>query len=404
MVFTRYIHEYIRQFNNTDRKVWNYEESCVLTGAQYLYEATGEEIYLDCIVNFYDRYIEADGNILHYDKDEYSLDKVPSARPLFLLHQKTGEARYLAAIEIIAGQLRKQPRTKCGNYWHKGIYPNQIWLDGLYMAQPFCVDYERYFGKSDGYTDMVNQFMNVRKLLFDEEKHLYYHCYDETKTMFWADKRNGRSPNFWSRAMGWHIMSMIDCYSLLPQSRQDERVVLADLFREAVEGILEYQDKPTGLLYQLTALPEEEGNYLETSASVMLAYSLLKGSRLGLLDEQHGHNGEMILISIAVNKLRLKDSRLSLIDICPGTGLGPEGNLRRDGSESYYLSEKPLVDEQKGAGALMMAYGEYLKYRMLKKLKERSHRQSTCQRNAASINAVRWPERNVQKAYRHLKK
>lgn len=363
MVFKYYIHQYLSEFSKVNHKFWNYEDSCVMLGAQYLYEATGEDFYLDSIKSFYEDYIEADGTILYYDKDEYSLDKVPSARPLFFLHKKTGEARYLAAIERIAGQLRKQPRTGGGNYWHKGIYPDQIWLDGLYMAQPFVVEYERHFGPSGGYTDMVTQFVNVRKLLFDKETSLYYHCYDETKSMFWADKETGRSPNFWSRAIGWHMMAMIDCYELLPESKAAERETIADLFVEAVNGILPFQDKSTGLLYQLPALPEEEGNYLETSASVMLAYSLLKGCRLGVLEKTSGSQGEMILISVALNKMKLEAGRLSLVDICPGTGLGPADNLRRDGSISYYLSETPLADEQKGAGALMMAYGEFLKYK-----------------------------------------
>lgn len=363
MIFLRYITEYMGQFNRMHREFWNYEDGCIMIGAQTLYEATGDEFYLKSMKNFYKRYIEADGTIRYYDCSEYNLDKVPLARPLFFLHELTGEERYRLAIEIIAEQLRIQPRTKSGNFWHKGIYPNQIWLDGLYMAQPFQVAYENTFGSGERYADMIEQFKNVRTLLFDKEKQLHYHCYDETKTMFWADKETGKSANFWSRAIGWHLMAMVDCYELLPAHCEEEKGVLADLYRETLFGLLKYQDPETGLLYQLTELSEEKGNYLETSASVMLACIIFKGVRLGILDASYGLKGELILISLATNKMSLHNGILSLGDICRGTGLGPEGNLARDGSVAYYLSESTISDEQKGVGALMMAYAEYIKYR-----------------------------------------
>lgn len=343
------------------REFWNYEDGCILIGLESLYEATGDESYLKSIVNFYERYIGSDGSIKHYDPSEYNLDKVPLARSLFFLYKLTGEERYRLGIETIAEQLRIQPRTKSGNYWHKGIYPNQIWLDGLYMAQPFKVAYENSFGSKEGYKDVISQFKNVRELLFDTEKQLHYHCYDESKTMFWADKTTGKSANFWSRAIGWHIMAMVDCYELLPADCKEEKEILSDLFSEALFGLLKYQDPETGLLYQLTELPEEEGNYLETSASVMLACVLFKGVRLGLLDVSYQLKGELILISLATNKISLRNGILSLSDICRGTGLGPENNLIRDGSISHYLMESTISDEQKGVGALMMAYAEYLK-------------------------------------------
>ena len=363
MIFERYIKNYMYEFDQLDRCFWNYEDGCVLIGAQAMYEATGDEYYFDSIRNFIDRYVKEDG-IMYYDPKEYNIDKIPSGRVLYLLYKRTGNETYRKAIELLMGQLREHPRTECGSFWHKKIYPYQIWLDGLYMGMPFYMMYENDFDGGKNYGDIINQFLNARKYLYDEEKHLYYHAYDEKKEMFWADRETGLSPNFWSRATGWYLMALADCYELMPKEQEEYRKVLADLWKEAIDGMLEYQDKESGLFYQLTALSDVEGNYLETSSSSMVAYSILKGCRLGVLPEAvYRAKGEEILIALETRMFTIKNGKLELGGMCVGAGLGPADNPRRDGTVAYYLAEGVVHDEQKGTGAAMMAYSEWLKLR-----------------------------------------
>ncbi len=360
MVFERYIRNYMNGFNKLDRKCWNYEDGCVLIGAQAMYEATGDIFYFDSIRNFIDRYVKDDG-IMYYDPEEYNIDKIPSGRVLFMLYKKTGVEKYRRAAELLMSQLKGQPRTESGNFWHKKIYPYQIWLDGLYMGMPFYMMYEAMFGDGKAYDDIMSQFRNVRKFLYDEKEKIYYHAFDEKKEMFWADKETGLSPNFWSRAMGWYLMALADCRELMPEEKEEYRRELESLWKEAIDGMLLHQDKESGLFYQLTALPEEKGNYLETSASSMVAYSILKGCRLGIFDDTYRAKGEEILIALETRMFSIKNGKLELGGMCVGAGLGPAGNLRRDGSVAYYLKEGVVHDEQKGTGAAMMAYSEWLK-------------------------------------------
>lgn len=360
MLFERYIRNYMNGFNQLDRECWNYEDGCVLIGAQAMYEATGDEFYFESIKNFIDRYVKEDG-IMYYDPKEYNIDKIPSGRVLFPLYRKTGIEKYRKAADLLMSQLRSQPRTECGNFWHKKIYPYQIWLDGLYMGLPFYLMYENMFGAGTNYEDVIKQFRNVRKFLYDEKEKLYYHAFDERKEMFWANKETGLSPNFWSRSMGWYLMALADCRELLPETCKEYREELEMLWREAIDGMLLHQDQESGLFFQLTALPNEKGNYLETSSSSMVAYSILKGCRLGVFDESYRTKGEEILISLETRMFQIKNRVLELGGMCVGAGLGPDGNFHRDGSVAYYLREGVVHDEQKGTGAAMMAYSEWLK-------------------------------------------
>lgn len=193
------------------------------------------------------------------------------------------------------------------------------------------------------------------------ERELHYHGWDETKEIFWADKETGLSKNFWSRALDWYLMALIDCYEILPEEELENRNKLGELLKEAVDGLLLYQDKESGLFYQLTALKKVKGNYLETSASTMFAYGILKGVRLGVLEEtKYRGIGEEILIGVETRMFHQYEGRIELTGICKGAGLGPANNPFRNGSVEYYLKEEVVADEQKGVGVMMMAYGEWL--------------------------------------------
>lgn len=361
MLYDRYLRQYAAVFARTDRNMWNYEDGCVLIGLSALYRATGEEPFFETIQRFIDRYIDEEGNIRCYNQDEYNLDYIPTGRVLFELYRRTGDARYRTAIETLEDQMRRQPRTASGSFWHKGIYPNQVWLDGLYMGLPYYLTYERTFGDGSHLDDVMLQFRNARAHLFDPKTGLYYHAWDESRRAFWADKETGLSPNIWLRALGWYLMALADVYELFPEERADDRQELAALWKEGIDGILRWQDQDSGLFYQLPALPDVPGNYLETSGSLMVVYSLLKGARLGVLPgETYRRCGEQVLMGIALRQFTVSHGQVSLNGICKGAGLGPEGNLRRNGTVEYYLSEDVVADEQKGVGVCMMAYAEYL--------------------------------------------
>lgn len=361
MLYERYLRAYAEQFRKTDRNMWNYEDGCVLIGLRAMYQATGDNFYLNALRSFTDRYIEVDGNIRNYVAAEYNLDYIPAGCVLYTLYDKTCEPRYRKAIETLEEQLRHQPRTPCGSFWHKAIYPNQVWLDGLYMGLPFHANYAIRFGDESALDDIMLQFRNARKYLYDEKTGLYYHAWNETKDVFWADPKTGLSPNFWTRAIGWYLMALADIYGMIPDNRTDLIDEMAALWKEAIDGMLRWQEKDSGLFYQLPALLNEKRNYLETSGSLMVAYSLLKGARLDVLTEpEYRAAGEKILVGIELRKFTVHDGKVELHGICKGAGLGPTGNLCRNGTVDYYLSEDVVHDEQKGVGVCMMAYAEYL--------------------------------------------
>lgn len=335
---------------------WNYIDGCMITALLCAAEITGEEKYADFAERFIDYYVAEDGSIRGYSKEKYNLDDVNEGRVLFDLYKKTGKEKYKKAIFLLHEQLEKQPRTNTGNFWHKLIYPNQIWLDGLYMAQVFSVRFQKEFGGGD-YSDAVSQFKNVRRLMFDEEKKLYYHGCDCSKTAFWADKNTGCSKNFWLRAIGWFCISLIDNIDYLDD--ENAKKELCAIFSEAIDGIAQYADTETGMFWQVVDQGGRDGNYLETSGSSMIAYAMMKGARLGVIDGKYAAMGKKTFDGICEKYLSVNDSgELDLGGICLVAGLGPEDNRRRDGSYEYYVSEPIVNNDAKGVAPFVLCYTE----------------------------------------------
>ena len=363
-MFESYFKAFLQEFAAHPKPLWNYEAGVTLLGAKSMFEVTGEAFYFERIVEHMDHHILPDGTIRYLDTEERNLDKINSGKILFYLYEKTGEERYKIALDTLMDLLRKHPRTSTGNFWHKQIYPYQIWLDGLYMALPLYLEYETKYNQKRNYNDIYGQMVNVRRLMYDGEKQLYYHAYDEKKVMIWADKQTGLSHNFWLRSIGWHLMALIDMFEISSEEVFEQHKQYAIWFKEALRGILRYQDPKSKLFYQLIALPDEPGNYLETSGTAMIAYAILKGVRLGVLQsEKYRGIGEEILLELLRQKLVSRDGETHLTDICLVAGLGPKDE--RDGSVAYYLSEPIVSDEVKGVGATALAYGELLKLRAL---------------------------------------
>lgn len=363
MVFEKYFKDYLDGFDQKRPEVWSYKDGCLMTGAQIMYEATGDKRYLKSLLCFGDKYVKEDGSVAGFHPEEHNVDQLRCGMTFFFLYEYTGNEKYRKAMELFMENLATFPRTEEGSFWHKEIYPYQVWLDGLYMAMPFYLKYDTLYGGKKHYKDIIDQFKRVRKYQFDEEKQLYYHGYDEKRAMIWADKETGLSPCFWLRAEGWFLMALVDCYEIMPEESYDHYRYLGALYKEALQGILKYQDPRTGLFYQLIDRPELEGNYLETSGSAMVAYSILKACRLGLLQkEKYFETGAQILMALETEQLKVEDKEFHLHGICASAGLGPKDE--RDGSVSYYLSEKQIADNLHGAAACLLAYGEWLRNRL----------------------------------------
>jgi unsaturated rhamnogalacturonyl hydrolase len=337
---------------------WNYIDGCMITSLLEIGRITNNPKYFDFAESFVDFYVFDDGSIRGYDIEKYNLDDLNEGRVLFELYEKTGKEKYRLAIEHQALQLNGQPRTCTGNFWHKLIYPNQIWLDGPYMAQVFSTKYQKYKGNKD-YSDILMQIKNVRKYMFNENDGLYYHGLDCSKSIFWADKETGLSQHYWLRALGWYSMALLDTlYKCEPgEEYQAEYENLKAVYVDMMDSMLKFQHE-SGLWYQLPALGGKEPNYLETSGTAIMAYCLLKGVRLGFLPESYREYGLKAFNGVCDLRLKEKDGKLSLGGICLVAGLGPASDLRRDGSFEYYMSEPIVEDDAKGVGPLLLAYTE----------------------------------------------
>ena len=364
MTLELYIKKYLKDLYSTQKEEVNYRDGCLMTAAQYLYEATGNAFYKNVILDFGAKYVSDDGTLLGFDPKEFNVDKIRFGTALFFLHKETGQERYNKAIETMMDNLQRHPRTSNGCFWHKQNYPHQVWLDGVYMVMPFILMYNNTRGEGAiTNKDVINEFKHIRDILFNKSKRLYHHAWDESIAQVWADKQTGLSPNFWLRAMGWLLMAMVDCYELL-QDDKHSRNSLQEMLQECIDGLLPYRDATTRMFYQLVDLPQQQGNYIETSGSLMFAYAIKKGLKLNMLTDvdKYAHVADEILISVQANMLPYKDGKLSLKNICGAAGLGehPIDGRMRDGSVAYYLSEPIVEDSPLGATALMMLYAQGL--------------------------------------------
>lgn len=337
---------------------WNYIDGCMMTSLYTIYRQTGKKKYIDFIDKFVDFYVFEDGSIRGYDLDTYNVDNINEGRVLFDLYRETGKEKYKKAIELLYSQLKGQPRTAIGNFWHKKIYPNQVWLDGLYMAQVFYTRYETEFNGGKNYEDIVRQFQNVYDNMYDKQKRLYYHGWDYSKTAFWSDKQTGLSKSFWLRSVGWYTVGLVDAIGYFSDEAVELKNKLIAIFKDTIEGLESYIDPVKKMFWQVPDQGGREGNYLETSGSAMIAYAMMKGARLGFVDKRFAAVGEEVFNGICNEYLSETDGKLNLGGICLMAGLGPENNRRRDGTYEYYISEPIVENDAKGTGPFVMAYTE----------------------------------------------
>ena len=354
-VTTTFFQEYLQHYQPY-KDYWNYEDGCVLLGCRKLYEATGEAQYAAFITEYLSERVAEDGTIPSYPADRFALDSFNCGKALFFAAAQTGEARYHKAIAWQAAQIRQHPRTKSGLCWHKRIYPEQIWLDGIYMAAPFFAEYALYSGKSGIYPQIGHCFDYLYQHLRDPKTGLYYHALDESRCQPWAHPETGLSRTYWLRGEGWLLMALADTYALLPEHQSKLREQLAQMLTEASEALLQYRTE-TGLLCQVIDRQTLPQNYTESSGTLMAAYALMTGAAYGALPAEQFETGAAMLQAVIREKLQKTSAGTVLKDICSAAGLG--GTPLRDGTCAYYLSEPAVSNDPKGVGALMLACGQH---------------------------------------------
>ncbi|MDE5054572.1 glycoside hydrolase family 88 protein (plasmid) [Niallia taxi] len=337
---------------------WSYDYGVILKGFEKVWRQTESQKYFNYIKDNMDYFIQKDGSIRGYHLEEYNIDHINNGKLLFVLYKETREEKYKKACDLLRKQFETHPRTSEGAFWHKQIYPYQIWLDGLYMGSPFYAEYQTTFANGKGLEDIILQFKLSYKHLLDQETGLLYHAWDEKKHQPWADKETGLSPNFWGRSIGWYLLAVVDTLEILPEETSG-RDFLIQILEQTLQALKSYQDEKNGVWYQVTDKGHEKGNYLEASCSSMYVCAIAKGIRLGVLDRElweaqltksyQGLLDEFVLLT--------KEGFVNLNKTCQVAGLGGADN--RDGSYTYYISEPIICNDQKGLGAFLQALAEF---------------------------------------------
>lgn len=331
---------------------WHYEVGLMLKAFEQLWKRTGDERYYDYLKRNMDGFIAEDGSIRTYEMEEFNMDQINAGKVLFPLYERTAEERYRRAADTLRQQLRLHPRTSEGGFWHKQIYPYQLWLDGVYMGGPFLTQYGIAFDDPEAIDEVTREILLVARYTRDPATGLFYHGWDEKREQVWADSVTGLSANFWGRAMGWYAMALVDVLDDLPEDHADYRAVV-QVLQNLAEAVRNVQDPVTGLWYQVVDKPAHEGNYLEGSASSMFTYALAKGVRQGHLDARYLDVAKRAYDGLLSHLITVEDGLVSLNQICAVAGLG--GKQQRDGSFEYYMSEPVVANDPKGVGPFIMA-------------------------------------------------
>lgn len=335
---------------------WDYTAGLMLLALQRVGDSTHDPKYAAYIRASIDSLVHSDGTIATYASSEYNLDQINEGRALLTLSDRTHNARYARAADRLRDQLRSQPRTAEGGFWHKQIYPQQMWLDGLYMAEPFYAEYALRHADTAAMNDVTHQFLLVARHLRDPKTGLYYHAWDSVHRQPWADPNTGLSKNFWGRAVGWYLMAAVDVLDYLPKTHRD-RPELIRVVQQLADAVARVQDAVSGVWWQVLDQPNRAKNYLEASGSAMFTYAFAKGARMGYLAPEYRSIAERAFDGMIKTFVTVGDDGLvSINGICKVAGLG--GNPPRDGSYEYYVSEPVVADDYKGVGPFILAANE----------------------------------------------
>lgn len=339
------------QLDHGKRLYFGYAQGVGCLAMLKVWKETHDRKYLDYVIQWADTIINDNGEIHLYKVETYNIDYINSGKVLFDVYRETGNEKYKLAMDRLVNQMKLHPRTLEGAFWHKLIYPHQIWLDGLYMGSPFLAEYAVTFNQPELIEDVINQFLVCAKHTYDEKTGLYYHAWDESKKQQWANKETGQSPNFWGRSIGWWFMALVDVLDFIPADHP-QRPELIGMIRGLAESLPAYQDK-TGLWYQVLDKGDKPGNYLEASVSSMFMYSYAKAVNKGYIDQKYRRIAEKAYDGLMKELIvENEDGTLTLTQCCSVGGLG--GHPYRDGSFEYYISEKIRDNDSKATGPFIM--------------------------------------------------
>lgn len=332
---------------------WNYEIGVVLMGFERLWQYTGDSSYLKYTRHIIDHFITPDGNIRTYLPDEYNSDFIPPGRQLLSLYHIYKEEKYLKAAGLLRNQISWQPRNAIGGFWHKLKYPTQMWLDGLYMVEPFYAEYATLKKQTGDYNDIINQFIWMEKYSRDAKTGLLYHGWDQSRLQRWANPVTGLSPEFWSRSMGWYMMALVDVLDILPKN-YPRRSELINILNRLTKALVKFQDPQSGVWWQVTDKANQDKNYLESSATAMFVFSMAKGIRMQYLPASF--KPALMKAYQGMLKTFVKEEpagHYHYMQAVAGAGLG--GTPYRDGSYEYYVNEPRRDDDLKAIGPFIQA-------------------------------------------------
>jgi len=338
------------QLDYGKRPFFGYAQGVGCSAMLKLWKSTGNKRYFEYVKEYADSLINSNGDITLYDKSSFNIDYVNSGKSLFDVYKQTGDIKYKLAMDQLIEQLTNQPRTSEGGYWHKKVYPNQIWLDGIYMASPFMAQYGATFNQPQWIDEAIKQITLCHKHTHDSITGLYYHAWDESKSQRWANPKTGLSPNFWGRSIGWYFMAVVDALDFIP-ANHPRRPELITIIQELADALPKYQRN--GLWYQVLDQPERKGNYPEASVTTQCMYAYAKAINKGYINKKYRIYAQKAFDGVKI-KLLVKntDGTLSLTRCCAVGGLG--GNPYRDGSFEYYISEKIRDNDSKATGPFIM--------------------------------------------------
>ncbi len=336
----------------TEQK-WNYEQGLMLWAFYQTSLHSGRNEFYEFVEKNLDQSVDADGRIKLYKRSDYNLDLIAPGRSLLVVYAKTKNEKFKRAADTLRRQLSEQPRTNEGGFWHKKIYPFQMWLDGLYMAEPFYAMYAQLNNEQQAFDDIANQFIWVARHTRDARTGLYYHGWDESRQMPWADSLTGCSPSFWGRAMGWYVMGLVDALEYFPR-QHPKRTELLAILKDVSNGLLKWRDKKSHLWYLVLDQGSRAGNYFESSSAAMFTYAFAKGARLKYLDKKFAVEARRSFDAILRHHVSVDSNGfVDLHNTIKGAGLG--GKPYRDGTFGYYTAESQRTNDMKGVGPLLLS-------------------------------------------------
>lgn len=332
------------------KSAWRYDVGMLARAYLELSEATGNKAYYEYMKAFSDAYVNPDGSVRNYKIEEYNIDRVQPARNLVLLHRITGDDRYKKAADLFVKQMEGHPRNADNGWWHKNIYPHQMWLDGLYMASPFVSLYAKNYGEPKWFDEVVLQLRLAYKHTRDPKTGLLFHAWDESRSMPWCDSATGLSRNVWGRAVGWYYMALVDVLDNLPADHPGRPELIA-IVRELTDAVVRNRDGKTKLWYQVMDHPGREGNYIEGSASAMFIYGMAKSAEKGYIDASYRKTADESYRAAKDYFFEKGAPEYVMQHICGGAGLSSD----RDGSFEYYINERITPNDVKGVGPMLLA-------------------------------------------------